>query len=115
MTEDRKEKKGYFTYQSGVARDIQKFPYGVEYMLAWLPVERSSKKDQVYFGEDLTDRLEGFIVVDGKVELYAEMGPCHEDHDYREGMYYEQLKAEIRDMAAVAGIDPDTIKFSKCH
>lgn len=102
-------------FQSGPARDLDKWPYGVEYILARIPIEQSAKKDQVYFGEDLTEHLEDFPVIDDMVELYAEMGPCHEDHDYREGMYYEQLKAVIRDMAAAAGINPDTIKFSKCH
>lgn len=107
------QKKIRVTYQSGEARDMEKYPYGVDYMLALVPVEMSDRKVEVYLGADYEEHLGSFPAKDDVIELYAEMGPCHEDHEYHEGMYFEQLVATVKYLAAEAGIDPGVINFGE--
>lgn len=111
------QKKISITYQNGNARDSVKYPYGVEYMLALVPVEMSSRKDEIYF--DLyygKEFLDDFDVKDDMIELYAEMGLDYDDADaYLEDMFFDELKAEIRNLAIEAGINPDAIDSVEIH
>lgn len=75
-----------YTYQGGEARDITRYPNGVEYMLMMVDID----------GEEL--------------ELYAEEGA---GDDYEEGAFFDTLKDSIIAQAKEHDIDLADFDFGR--